>query len=260
MTPLQLTNITDRETWLRRSAANLAAFWEHGPRAMGQRWARWGDAAAADPQSPHPIPNSATLLRSIDPEEAPELVERLRRFYGERPGAPWALWSAWTMPDLQAWGCELVGQPPLMVRLPAEIPPAPPELRIVEVADATTLADFEAVFINGYPLPELQPVRVGSLYDTRVLGDRLRLWVGYFGDQAVSVAGAYVGDDLTGVYGVATLPEARGHGYGAAVTARAAAADPSLPAVLQSSDMGYPVYARLGFVHIARCDLWVAPR
>lgn len=252
---------SDGDLWVDRSAANLASFWEHAVRAMGQRWARWDDVWAADPQSLHPIPNSATLLRPLDAAQVPGLIERVSRFYGAGQGAPWALWSAWPTPDLQTWGCHLIGQPPLMVRPPGgAVPPAPLDLRLVEAADATTLADFEAVFINGYPLPELQPVQGGALYDTRVLGGRLRLWVGYAGDRAVTTAAAYLDDEVTGIYCVATLPEARGHGYGAAVTAQAALADPARPAVLQASDLGYPIYKRLGFAEVARYDLWVAPR
>ena len=41
---------------------------------------------------------------------------------------------------------------------------------------------------------------------------------------------------------VATGPDARGRGYGAAVTARATFADPGQPAVLIASDDGRPVY------------------
>jgi hypothetical protein len=51
--------------WLARSAASYAAFWEYPVRAMGRSWVRWDDVWAADPQSPSPIPNGATLLRPL---------------------------------------------------------------------------------------------------------------------------------------------------------------------------------------------------
>jgi hypothetical protein len=131
---------------------------------------------------------------------------------------------------------------------------------MIEVDDTTTLADCEMILIDGYPIPELQPVRRGAMYDTRTLGGPLRLWVGYVGDRPVTAAMAYEDDQVVGIYAVATLPSARGHGYGAAITARATMANPALPAVLQASDLGYPVYARLGFTVVARYSLWMKPR
>jgi ribosomal protein S18 acetylase RimI-like enzyme len=55
---------------------------------------------------------------------------------------------------------------------------------------------------------------------------------------------------VVGIYAVATLPDARRQGAGGAVTARimddARRAGARL-AVLQSSEMGFPLYERLGF-------------
>jgi predicted GNAT family acetyltransferase len=53
-----------------------------------------------------------------------------------------------------------------------------------------------------------------------------------------------------GIYNIATIPAARGKGYGAAITRRnvadgvAAGCD---VAILQASDMGFPIYERIGF-------------
>lgn len=251
----------DVETWRRRSAVNLAAYWDQLARSPGQRRAQWDDAWAADPNCPHPVPNSATLLRPVTPDGAASLIARLDRFYAAGHGGPWMLWSAWPTPDLAPLGCYLVGHPPLMLRRPGEPPSLlPSELRIVEVEDAATLAVAESVAIDGYPLPELQPVRPGSLFDASWLGGPLRIWVGYVDGRVIATASAYVDDAVTGIYLVVTLPEARGRGYGAAITARAALANPAVPAVLQASDMGRPVYERLGFAALDRYSLWVKPR
>lgn len=148
-----------------------------------------------------------------------------------------------------------------MVRLPGgKSPPAPPELRIVQIDDAATLADAERVVIEGYPAPELQPFRPGAMWDTRILGGPLHIWVGYADGRAVTTGMAYVDERVTGVYVIATLEQARGHGYGAAITARCIAVDPLKPAVLQASDLGQPVYRRLGFVDVAPYTLWVRLR
>jgi GNAT superfamily N-acetyltransferase len=63
-----------------------------------------------------------------------------------------------------------------------------------------------------------------------------------------------------GIYAVATLPKVRGKGYGAALTARAVQTDATLPAVLQASDDGQPVYLRLGFQIVVRYALWMRQR
>ena len=51
---------------------------------------------------------------------------------------------------------------------------------------------------------------------------------------------------------VATLPDARGHGYGEAVTWAATLAAPEVPAVLIASDLGRPVYERMGYLALDR--------
>jgi predicted GNAT family N-acyltransferase len=71
---------------------------------------------------------------------------------------------------------------------------------------------------------------------------------------------AYVDERVTGVYVIATLEEARGRGYGGAITAHCMAVDPAKPAVLQASDLGQPVYRRLGFVEVSRYTLWMRLR
>jgi hypothetical protein len=63
-----------------------------------------------------------------------------------------------------------------------------------------------------------------------------------------------------GVYAVATLPEARGRGDGAALTWRATTVEPRLPALLQASEIGQPVYEQLGFTALTRLSLWERAR
>jgi ribosomal protein S18 acetylase RimI-like enzyme len=69
----------------------------------------------------------------------------------------------------------------------------------------------------------------------------------------VSSAMAVTVGALAGVYNVATLPEARGRGLGRATTlavlhdARARGASMG---VLESSEMGFSVYERIGFHHV----------
>ena len=87
-----------------------------------------------------------------------------------------------------------------------------------------------------------------------------RMWVGYLDGEPVATAAAYVGPHHVDVEMISARPEVRGRGVGRAVTATATLAAPDRPAMLISSDDGYPVYARLGYVPILRFTLWAGHR
>ena len=64
---------------------------------------------------------------------------------------------------------------------------------------------------------------------------------------------------VAGVEWVATLPECRRRGYGAALTWTAATSWPGKPAYLIASDEGRKVYERIGFLALFRFTLWRIP-
>lgn len=69
-------------------------------------------------------------------------------------------------------------------------------------------------------------------------------------------------ESVAGIYNVATLPQARHKGFGAAVTAQALRDGRELGAtfaVLQSTDAGIPVYRKLGFDERCPVDLFTWP-
>ena len=235
---------------------NLAESFTGTAEACGQRFRKWDDVWAADRKLGDPLGNSATLLRPVAEDGAEDLTARLDVFFAET-GSPWLLWSAWPTPDLSALGYQDVGAPPLMVRR-ADAPrlEPPPELRIEEVRDETGLADFERTFIAGYPLHGLDDGG-WQLFGPGAIGGPMRFWVGYTEDEPVTVATSCAQSGVVGVYYVATMESARGKGYGAAITDVAARCEPSRPALLQSSDLGRPVYERLGFKEVARYHLWL---
>lgn len=221
---------------------------------VGGRRRRTTEAAYADPRSAFVFDNGVVLLQPPGLADVDRVVDEARSFYP--PERTWILFSAWPLPDLSAAGLELVGHPPFLLRAPAPFDrPDPPGSRIVEVRTEAELADFERVLVEGYPMPGGTAV-----LDHRLLGGAIRLWVGYDeGEQAVAVAGAHVAHGLVEVDWVAVLPTARGRGFGAALTGRAVACRPELPAVLVASDDGRPVYERLGFLPIHRCTVWSHP-
>ena len=94
--------------------------------------------------------------------------------------------------------------------------------------------------------------------------DRLEcvVYVGYAnGDPVVSGLGWRTGRTI-GVYSIATIEAARRRGYGAAMTARVVAdgVDAGCDvAALQASEMGRPIYERLGFRTVVRYTAFVDP-
>lgn len=249
---------SDLEAWRVLSAQNLALQWEHIPRMAGQPVKRWDGLWAADPSSVIPIPNSATALRPLDDATAADAVKQLDAFYAQGSGAPWMLWSAWPTPELAPYGMQLAGHLPLMFRLPGALDIAT-DLRIIEATEDASLADFDETMIYGYQIAELR-FPADRLSDSRALGGPMHFFVGYEGTKPVSCAASYIGEREVGVYRVATLPEKRGKGYGAALTAAAINSAPHLPAVLQASDLGQPVYRRLGFEQPGEFTVWIKPR
>jgi hypothetical protein len=253
------TPVTD--SLLRRFLVNWTASIEAQGRPFDARALRRDDLAAVDAGRPSVGGNVVTLLAPLFAEDADEVMAALDDFYdfasGEKSGAVY-LFSPWPSPDLRAHGWTLVDYQPLMLR-PAsgDPPPAPSGLRIEEVHDEKGLRGFETAIVEGFPIAELAGQGPGAAFKAETLADeRQRLWVGWEGERPISAASAFVAAGVNNVTLVATLPEARGRGYGAALTWRATLADPSLPALLLATDDGRPVYERLGYLSLFRFTVW----
>jgi GNAT superfamily N-acetyltransferase len=241
------------DTLLRRFLCAYADRIERMARRSGGRTEGSGEARFADLASPFHFDNAVVLLRPPSLSDLDAVIARARGFFS--PTRSWVLLSAWPTPDLTELGLRLVGHPPLMFRLPAPLPSPPPELQVVEVDSPARLRDFERTLMAGFPFPGATGA---TIFDPRQLGEVLRLFVGYVRESPVSVAGAAVGHGVVEVDWVATLPTGRGRGYGRALTAAAVGVAPDLPAVLLASDLGQPVYRRLGFIDLLRCTMWEA--
>jgi GNAT superfamily N-acetyltransferase len=229
-------------------------------RSRGDRTSRIaGTITMTDAATPLPFWNRAVLEQPM--HDPGDVLGALADFYGAS-GPMILLDSAWPTPDLRAQGFTLMGHPPLMVRQPdTPLPPAPAELGIVRVTDASGAADLEHTLVDGYPAPQLQPFRgVKLMTDGALNALGWHHFVGYVDDRPVAAGSSYVGDRLLRVENIATLPDVRGRGYGVAITAAAIAAAPEKTATLVASDLGRPIYERLGFVAMLRVTYWVAAR
>jgi GNAT superfamily N-acetyltransferase len=94
-----------------------------------------------------------------------------------------------------------------------------------------------------------------------------RRWRGYAGHasdglRALRIVRGWLGREVA-VFSVATPPEHRRRGYGGAISAHAARMgfeQGSDLAWLQTSDLGEPVYRRLGFQHSVMHSLLTRPQ
>jgi len=150
---------------------------------------------------------------------------------------------------------------PLMTASPhtfvSAVPPPSLEIRKISASEAVASAQ---VFANGFGTS----VDIAMLFHgNEVMAlPECHYYVGAVDGIDVCVGmGAREGDWI-GVFSIATLPEARGHGYGAAITSRVVAdgfADGATMALLQASAMGESVYQRLGFTTVDRSMTYSAP-
>jgi len=164
---------------------------------------------------------------------------------------------------LASHGFEAEAQPGMAMELGTTFEPRPQELAIDEIRDPAGVLDWVDTFDvafggdpRGLEHPWLAPF--SSLY----LGDDSpgRLFVGRVDEVAVATSLAFVGGGAVGLYGVGTIPDRRGRGYGAAVTIAGVEWGRSRGAtlaVLEASDLGLPVYRRIGFESVFETTSWV---
>jgi len=130
--------------------------------------------------------------------------------------------------------------------------PAPPDLRIEEIRNEEMLKQLLIIESQGFGSPEA----VSKVYyDTYVnIGLSKDLpWQHYLGllnDEPVAISSLLLHAGVAGIYGVATIPEARRQGIGAAMTLaplREARRRGYRIGILSPSEMGRGVYERIGF-------------
>lgn len=128
----------------------------------------------------------------------------------------------------------------------------PPGFELNDVQNEKDLQDFKQTIIDGYGIPE--SMADGWIQAARLFGIGNTPWryvLGRLNGRPVATNIIFNGAGVSGVYGIAVLPEARGKGIGAAVTLgpllEARDHDGYNYAVLFATEMGVAVYERIGF-------------
>ena len=210
--------------------------------------------------------NCAIVTRA--PADPHVIIEQAHAFYTRvaPPGQRWALNAAGDLiarlrdAAARAGMLELSRSPGMILAPLDGDPPPVPGLRIESIVDPATLRLYNDTMTAGFGGEWAQP----GILEGRALLDApgLTHYIGYLDDAPVATAMRFVSHRIAGVFNVSTVPAARRRGIGAAITWRSALdgrAEGCIASYLQASDMGTPVYRRMGYHTIAEYQIWLTP-
>ena len=136
-----------------------------------------------------------------------------------------------------------------LATVPDEVP-QPDGLAIETVEDRATLASWVRLMRIGFGIPEPAEPRLLDVFAAVGTEPPARAYLARLDGRPVASSQLFVAAGVAGIYNVTCLPEARGRGIGTAVTLAPlleARRQGYRAAILQASDLGRPVYRRLGF-------------
>lgn len=144
---------------------------------------------------------------------------------------------------------------------PDVTPSSPPGLAVRPVDDTELLRQWLHPYAVGFGLTAFREryfaIEAGIGLDPDL---PRRHFVGFLDRQPVASSTLFLGAGVAGIYNVATIPQARRQSIGAAMTLtclREAAALGQRLAVLEASQMGFPVYRRLRFGECCTLNAYV---
>lgn len=254
----------DLATLGRLADENLAGAWAAMGRCTGARLGGSDRCTFAATGLPAAFFNGAFVA---GPVGDPHGVVADAMAFMDNCAVPWLLWVRDGVQDEllaagRSAGLTDAGGPPAMALATIEaIPPPPDELTVKLVRDEPGLAAFRDLSARGFGLPtEFTDVLVtAAMVDDPDLG----LVVGTVDATPVSCALVAITGATAGIYNVATPPEFRRRGYGAALTWAAIAEGARRGcdhSILQASEMGAPVYRAMGFVDVGTYVQLEGPR
>ena len=245
--------------------ANMCDFFRHLSRSNPEehfengKFTRW--------YTPLPHPWFSGVLSARQPGKTDDgFIEEANRYFDAKGVNTFTWWmephlkrSDWE-PALSKHGFGVSDETPGMavdLNKITESPQPAAGFEIRSVDDEESLRTWANVFINGFGLPPDWESITFELWMQLGLDLPMRNYIGYVAGKAVSTSTVFYGGGVAGIYCVATLPEARGKGAGAALTLK-----PLLDAremgyrigILQSSNMGFNVDKKLGFRHLCQIE------
>jgi len=202
---------------------------------------------------------NGVLRTQVEPDNVDAIIEKTLAHFKSRNVTRL---SWWTEPGTQpmdlgeyllAHGLAYTdGGPGMAVDLLAlnENVTAPSNLTIERVGDTVTLKKWAYASITGFEHPETDVNTWFDVFTGLGFDLPLRNYVGILSGEPVATSELFLAAGVVGIYVVATVPEARRQGIGAALTLaplREARAMGYRIGILHSSPMGVGVYRQLGF-------------
>lgn len=162
----------------------------------------------------------------------------------------------------EALGFDYTDTLPGMVLAPIPAAPEPPsDVEIRLVTDRSGLDGCATVISEAYEMDVDVTRRLIPL--GLVTRDGWATFVGYAGGEPAATATVAETDGIAGITFVGTRPSFRKRGFAEAVTWRAIAEGASRgcsAASLEASEMGFPIYQRMGFRHVTGFKTFVLPK
>jgi len=213
--------------------------------------------------------HNAVVRAELSPEDADgEIAASLQRMRAHGVPGSWHVGPSMRPPDLGErllahgfeYGSDDIGMAADLSKLPAEAP-IPEGFAVERVRDEDGLAAWVEALGSDFGEGPVEAEWVGGAYRELGFGEEgpLRHYLGRLGGEPVATATLYFGAGVAGVYFVFTVEHARRHGIGAEITRAALLEARDLgyrSGVLGSSEIGYPVYRRLGFEEHCRIVLY----
>lgn len=254
---------TDEATLGQRMEDNLAEFWvgygqtAHGEALKTPTLKRFATTIM------HPLFNAAFTpsTANLSADEADVCAAETLAYFRNRrrPSFWWLRKDARLNPLAEAIckrGAQEVGNPPGMLLDMAAQPVSadlPAGFTVVPVTDQQTLRQWTQVVVLSN---NMDAALIAPIFECEVQrGFPAGLWryLGLVDGQPVATSELLCYAGVAGIFSVATLAAHRGKGYGTLITAV-----PLLEAqrlgyrysVLQASELGYPIYQRLGYRHV----------
>lgn len=246
-----------------RVAGGLARAWETNARTAGGTVERIDGLVLALTEIADPQLNVALVERG--PEDPAEALRRARRSFEDHGFRIGLDLPRGRHPEVERAAADLgmvvtVSRPAMAAEVASVAPASPPGgVEISVLSGNDDLRDLWNVQATAFGM---RPDVVRAYLGPATIGaDGVSCFVARLDGRAVSSSLAIEIDGSVGVFGVGTLPEARGRGIGTAVTAAAvdSARERADLAWLQASADGRPVYERMGFAVVADWDVWVLP-
>ena len=225
---------------------------------------------------PDPLLNSVYWAAlPPEPEQIKARIDEVLNHFQTRGRLPvtWVVSPATRPRDLgrhlEAHGftCAYRGVPGMAVDLEKveQAGPAPAGLVIEPVGDLQRLGQWLDVVKIGFDLRAATASAFHDLFASQGFGPHLpwRLFTGLVDGRPVAACRLFCAAGVAGIYHVATVPEARGQGFGTAMVLAAVHAGREQGyrvGVLTASGEGYSVYRRLGFEDCCQADIYLRQR